>query len=554
MRRAVPAVLFAGLLAACGTKAVPLSAVLITLDTTNRDALGCYGQTLPITPNLDRLAREGIVFEQARASAPLTLPAHISMMTGLVPLRHGVRDNALVPLSDSAETLAERLAAAGYQTAAFVSAVVLAAPYRLDQGFATYDAPEVRQEKGVQVVERPALETVRAACAWLRARDRSRPFFLWVHGYDPHGPYVPAPEFLERARGNPYLGEVAALDHAVGELLSALAEVNDLEHAVIVALGDHGEGLGDHGEETHAVLCYERMLRVPCLVRLPQRARAGERVTTPVSAADVTPTVLEALGMAVPEDLDGASLLSLGNTPRGTYFESFHGFLNYGWSPLCGWVDGASKLVAGTDPELYDLVRDPAEATNLHANEDERVVRARAALEELARRPRLAAGATTVDESLVAGVQALGYAGASGAESEYPEPLAETGLPPARLRIGEIAAFARAVRKYDRGKRDEGIAELEALVATNPRNAEALNVLGSFLFEQKEYQRALDVLLKTPSGALERTSVQDLIGHCLEHLGRSQEALEHFERALRFKPGDRHQLKDLERLRAKHPR
>ncbi|HEX6883210.1 MAG TPA: sulfatase-like hydrolase/transferase [Planctomycetota bacterium] len=548
------ALLFSSLAACGGADQAPLSAVLITLDTTNRDALGCYGQALPLTPHLDRIAAEGLVFEQARSVAPLTLPAHISMLTGLVPLRHSVRDNALLPVAGSAETLAERLARAGYQTAAFLSAVVLAAPYGLDQGFDVYDAPQVRQNRGptAHILERPAAESVRAAIDWLRGRDRARPFFLWVHGYDPHGPYDPPAEFLARAGGDPYLGEVAALDHAVGELLAALQAEHGLERLVLVVAADHGEGLGDHGERTHAVLCYERMMRIPLLVRLPDGARAGERVTAPASLVDVAPTVLDALGLAPLPGIDGLSLLDPALAERGgTYFESYHGFLNYGWSPLAGWFDGTTKFLHGTDPELYDLTRDPAESVNLHGQRDEAVAAARARIEALAALPRLEAGASSVDEDLAASVQALGYAGAAGADSDYPEPLEDTGLPAPRARIVELELFYRAVLRYNNGKVAEAIAELEALVAQNPRNAEALNVLAAYLYEQKEYTRALEVLRSIPAGAQDRTSVQDLLGHCQEHLGEPAKALEHFERALALKPGDPHQTKDVERLRAK---
>lgn len=546
--------LLGALLAACGGGApAPLSAVLITLDTTNRDALGCYGQALPLTPHLDRIAAEGLLFEQARSVAPLTLPAHISMLTGLVPLRHSVRDNALLPVAASAETLAERLSRAGYQTAAFLSAVVLAAPYGLDQGFDVYDAPQVRQNRGMaHVLERPAAESVRAAVDWLRGRDRARPFFLWVHGYDPHGPYEPPGEFLARAGGDPYLGEVATLDHAVGELLAALEAEHGLERLVLVVAADHGEGLGDHGERTHAVLCYERMMRVPLLVRLPGGARAGERVEAPASLVDVAPTVLDALDLPPLAGIDGVSLLDPALAQRGgTYFESYHGFLNYGWSPLAGWCDGTTKFLHGTDPELYDLARDPAESVNLHGERAEAVAAARARIEALAALPRLEAGAGAVDEELAAGVQALGYAGSAGADSAYPEPLEDTGLPAPRARIFELELFYRAVLHYNNGKVAEAIAELEALVAQNPRNAEALNVLAAYLYEQKQHERALGVLRSIPASAQDRTSVQDLLGHCLEHLGQPVEALRHFERALALKPGDPHQMKDVERLRAK---
>lgn len=553
-KAALGALPLAPLLAGCGRDVPvlaepPLSAVLITLDTTNRDALGCYGQALPLTPNLDRLAREGLVFEQARTVAPLTLPAHGSMLTGLAPLRHGVRDNGLFPLADEAETVAERLSAAGFQSAAFVSAVVLAAPYGLDQGFATYDAPRGSQAGATgHFLERPASETVRAACDWLQKRDRARPFFLWVHGFEPHEPYAPPPEFLARAGGNPYLGEVAALDHALGELVRTLEEEHGLERLVVIVAADHGEALGDHGERTHSVLCSERVLRVPLFVRLPGTARAGERVVDPVSLTDVAPTLLDALGLTVPEGLDGRSLLA--TTPaRGTYFESYTGYLNYGWSPLAGWLAGSAKYLHGTQPELYDIALDPEERVNRFDERGEDVARARAALQTLATLPRLARADAPLDEALAADVHALGYAGAAGVTSEFPEPLADTGLPAPRTRMEELELFYRALVRHEKGKLAEAIADLEAVVERNPLNTTALNVLASYLYAEKDAARALAVLQRIPEHARARATIQDLMGHCLENLGRHSEAFAHFELALAVKPGDPHQQKDVERAR-----
>ncbi len=545
------ALALAALLAGCGASEPPLSAVLITLDTTNRDALGCFGQALALTPNLDRLAREGIAFEQARTVAPITLPAHASMLTGLVPLRHGVRDNALAPLASAAETLGERLASAGFENAAFVSAVVLAAPYGLDQGFDTYDAPRGSQGGATaHMLERPTSATVSAACDWLRARDRSRPFFLWVHGFEPHEPYAPAPEFLGRAQGNPYLGEVAALDHALGELLRVLDEEHGLARLVVIVSADHGEMLGEHGERTHSVLCYERALRVPLLVRLPGGARAGERVATPVCVTDVLPTVLDALGREVPAGLDGQSLLAP-DPRRGTYFESYTGYLNYGWSPIAGWVDAQGKYLHGNASELFDLTKDPAERENLLPARAADGARFRAALQALSALPRVERGADEkLGDALRGDIEALGYAGAASSASLFPEPLAETGLPDARDRMDELERFYRAVLRHNNGKIAEAITELTELTRANPGNATALNVLATYLFAEKRVDEALATLERIPEHARERVTVQDLLGHCLEQLGRAAEAVPHFERALALKPGDAHQEQDLLRARA----
>lgn len=557
VRGATCASFLAGALsAACGGVSEPaLSAVLITLDTTNRDALGCYGQVLAITPNLDRLAAESILFEEARTVAPLTLPAHASMLTGLVPLRHGVRDNALRPLDDSAATLAERLRERGFQSAAFVSAVVLAAPWGLDQGFDVYDAPLSSEEGSAggptaHMLERPAADTVGAACAWLRARDRTRPFLLWVHGFEPHEPHAPPRELLERAQGNPYLGEVAALDRALGELLAALREEPGLDRLVLVVAADHGEALGAHGERTHSVLCYERVLRVPLLLRLPARPRAGERVPVPASVADIAPTILDALGFGPLEGVDGVSLLRAG-PGRGTYFESCTGYLNYGWSPIAGWVDGRGKYLHGTNPEFYDLALDPLERTNLFAGRAEDVERCRRALAALAALPRLAQASEGPSAALREDIQALGYAGGAALDAVLPGPLESTALPDARERMGELERFYRAVLRHNGGKVDEAIEELAQIAAENPGNIYALNVLATYLFERRRLPEALSTLARIPERGQDRVNVQDLYGHCLEQLGRVEEALARFERALELEPRSAHQRADLERVRGR---
>jgi len=428
---------------------------------------------------------------------------------------------------------------------------VLAAPYGLDQGFAVYDAPQgTRGNATAHMLERPASSTVRAAADWLRARDRTRPFLLWVHTFEPHEPYAPPPDALALAHGNPYLGEVAALDRAVGELLDVLEKEHGLDRLVLIVSADHGEMLGEHGERTHSVLCYERALRVPMLVRLPGHARAGERVTTPVCVTDVLPTFLDALALPRPEDLDGVSLLAP-DPERGTYFESYTGYLNYGWSPITGWIDARGKYLHGSASELYDATGDPQERSNLLPAREGEAERYRSALARLAALPRLErAHDASASEALRPDVQALGYASSASAEGDLPGPLDETGLPDPRERMDELERFYRAVLRHNNGKVLEAIDELAALVETNPRNTTALNVLATYQFETKRHAEALATLELIPESARERVTVQDLLGHCLEQLGRPLEALPHFEHALALKPGDPHQEQDVARARA----
>lgn len=253
------------------------SVLLITLDTTRADALGAYGRLPSVTPHLDRLAAEGVVYEHAYTVAPLTLPAHASMLTGLYPPRHGVRDNGVAGLAQSAVTLAERARAAGFQTAAFLGAVVLDQGFGLEQGFERYDTPARSFYGGPSMgyAERPAAEVAGLVASWLAERDKDRPFLLWAHLWDAHAPYEPPEALRQRAGGDAYLGEVAACDVAVGRLCAALAAEGLEDSTLIVVVGDHGESFSEHDEISHGPYVWNTTLQVPLLLRLPDGDKAG---------------------------------------------------------------------------------------------------------------------------------------------------------------------------------------------------------------------------------------------------------------------------------------
>src|SRR5215210_3643950 len=305
--------------------------VLITLDTTRADHLGASGYRQAHTPNLDALAARGTRFARCDTAAPITLPSHATLLTGLFPPRHGVRDNGTFVLAPKLETLAERLAARGYDTAAVVSAVVLARRQGLGQGFRIYDDDlEEGYAAGTLVAERPAEATTAAALA--APKGLRPPFFLWVHYFDPHEEYRPPTRFADRAKGphRLYDGEISYMDEQIGELLKKLPPGTD-----VVAVGDHGEMLGEHGEQTHGLLLNRGVRRVPLIVAGPG-VPAGRVSDCLVRTADVTPTLLALAGVAAP-GLDGQSLLPVpaGKTcSRQTYTESFLPFFAYKWYPL----------------------------------------------------------------------------------------------------------------------------------------------------------------------------------------------------------------------------
>ena len=550
-----------------GSEERPLSGVLITLDTTMSSALGSYGAGPDATPHLDALAREGLVFREARTVAPLTLPSHASMLTGLFPPRHGVRDNGLAALPRAATTLAERASERGFETAAFVAAVVLGSPWGLAQGFDVYD--EVRGGGSgaatAHMKERRAADVTASAKQWLSARDDERPFLLWVHYFDPHEPYDPPPEFLapgtlptdKRAL---YAAEVRAMDAAIGELVDALDEEWGFENLFTVVVADHGEGFGMHGEETHSVLVYEELVHVPLIVREPGprgRATAGADRGEIASVADVYPTFLAALELGPAGDVDGVDLLGAPiDDERGVYFESMTGYLAYGWSPLVGWVDERGKYTHATTPELYDLRTDPGERTNLARERRDDVGRYQRALAELANRSVLERGAgDEVDENARAGIGDLGYANVAGGEVDFPALLERTGWPHPKERMPELEAFYAATLRFNEAypRRDidgvrSAIEQMTRIVDANPNNVYALNVLASFLFQMGNHAEALKRLRQIPPHGVDRLNVQDLMGHALEALNRPEEALPHFLRADQLKPNDAHQIEDVVRV------
>lgn len=531
MRRALLA-LGLVLLAACSKEPQRPNLVLVTLDTTRADALGCYARRPGVTPRLDAFAAEAIVFERARSVAPLTLPAHSSMLTGLYPPRHLVRDNGIAPLPASARTAAEELAAAGYDTAAFVSAAVLDHGWGLAQGFQRYDDPP-EGAAGVHLEERAGPQTMQRALDWLAQRERKRPFFAWVHLFEPHAPYAPPKEFLEQAHGDAYLGEVAAADHEFGRLLDALRASGELEHTLVIVAADHGESLGQHGEPTHSVFCYEPTIRVPLLVRLPQQRRAGERSGATVSLVDLMPTLLAAAQLPLPAGLDGRDLLATPLDPaRAVYFESWCSWLNYAWSPICGGAQGEQKYVWSGTEELFEPSSDRFEKTNLAPARPQDCSAWRARVAALvAGKPLMRESGDSIDPAQRARVAHLGYAGAGESSLEIPAPLKATGLPPPLERKDELAAYYAALEAEVAGKHEEAIAGLRALLAQNPRNYSAGDILGALLVAQGKHAEALAVLESLQLTGRERASTHLSLAQCCEALGRADEARAHRERA-----------------------
>jgi choline-sulfatase len=404
--------------------------LVVTLDTTRADRLGCYGRAGGTTPHLDALAARGLRFAHAVTVAPTTLTSHATIFTGLIPPRHGVRINSEDRLDAAQVTLAEVLAAKGYETAAFVSSFVLDARFGLDQGFATYDdrvATATGSAFAQGTNERAGAATTDAALAWLAKRDAKRPFFGWVHYFDAHAPYAPPAPFAARFPEAPYDGEIAAVDAEVGRLLQAIDAAGQRERTLVVVVADHGESLGQHGETTHGHFVYRSVMDVPLIVANPRLTPVPAVVDAGVvSTADVTPTVLDLLGAADGRARDGVSLAAERPDRRRTvYMETLVPFLDFGWAPLFGFRRLEDSYVLAPRPEYYDLVQDPRESTNLYATATGDAARARdqqgATLERLlARFPsyrQAATAAAAPDPETRARLESLGYLGGAGAST-----------------------------------------------------------------------------------------------------------------------------------------
>ncbi|MGE0640270.1 MAG: sulfatase-like hydrolase/transferase [Thermoanaerobaculia bacterium] len=486
--------LIAGLVLApgCGRRtAAPPSILVVTLDTTRADHLGAYGAAPGTTPALDRLAAEGVRFENAFAVVPMTLPAHAAMFTGKLPAESGVRWNGAAPLDTATPTLASRAAGAGYATGAFVSAAVLDAGYGLAAGFDRYD-DEVGAG-GTFRAERAGTETVRRALDWLAAQASERPLLLWVHLFEPHAPYRPPPPFDRTFADDPYSGEIAAMDAALAPLLDH-PRFRAGAGAIVAVVGDHGEGLGEHGERTHGVLVDDAALRIPWIVRAPGLA-AGVRHDD-VAQVDLAPTLLSLAGLpALPRAQGMAQLAADGEaTPvrgRTLFAESLYGQRTYGWAPLFAARRDGWKLVRGARDELYEIGGDPGERRDRLADSGDRASALGRALEAMPQAPRPAASNPTppADPALAASLASLGYltplAGPAGDAGAAPDP---------RDRIAVHERFRRMDEAIARDDVESALRDLGEILAADPGNELAL--------------RAVEAQLRT---AIARTSDADTV-------------------------------------------
>jgi arylsulfatase A-like enzyme/Tfp pilus assembly protein PilF len=520
---------------------------LITIDTLRADHVGCYGNYAIKTPALDALAKDGIRFANAFTPSPLTNTSHTSILTGLYPSSHGVSDFA-VPLTPEHLTWATTLHKQGYTSAAFIGAVILdsktLAP-GLDQGFDFYDNfPDPAAGKSHWgTVERRGMEVITHAEKWLDQHSAG-PRFAWMHLYDPHDPYEPPPPYSQLYARNPYDGEIAYADHALGTFISYLRRHGWYDNALVIVVGDHGEGLGEHKEETHGIFLYDSTLHVPLIFKLPSTKRppagqaAGTAISTEVRTIDILPTVLDLVQAPAITKIDGQSLKALfdGRNANRPLFAETDYPLHFGWAPLRAVRAQSSKLIEAPRPELYDLRADPKELHNLYEPWNASVQN----LRDLMRQHRTTSSAPTkrhdiapVDPNTIAELRALGYLGPEGSTAT-PEP---SLLPDPKDKIELQNLLHEAMLESEHGQSEKARATLRKLLNANPSDQAALAQLGDLELKDRNFQPAAIYLerarkLKSDDAAVAYHLGQALIG--TNDLPKAREAL---ETSLRLLPG-----------------
>jgi len=535
-RRAVPArslgLLAVVLAAAAGAWFLrPLASphpnlLLVTIDTLRADHVGAYGYGLASTPVLDGLARRGARFEHAESAVPLTGPSHSTILTGLYPPAHGVRDNVNFVLEPRHPTLATRLKGLGYGTAAFVGAYPVAASLGFAQGFDEFEEGFHVSPVPGEGAERPGNEVADSVIAWLAKSNRARPFFVWMHLYDPHAPYKPPPPYSERFRERPYDGEIAFADAQIGRVLQALLSDGRDKNTLVIAVADHGESLGEHGEGTHAVLIYEATLRIPLIMAGP--GVAGSRVVHErVATVDIVPTAMSLLGFPPPPGLAGRDLRPALAGERlhveALYGESLFGRLNCRWSSLRSWTEGDWKLINGAKPELYDIGRDPDETQDRAAEERVRVDRMRQALGAALARMAPAgdnAHAVALSPEQQERLRSLGYAGGgSGGSGSLDEP----GLPDPRARV-HLYERLQGLLASPPSAAPQAADEVAALAGQDPGNPFAQFALASLAYHAGQLARADHAFARTLELDPDRPSIRQYYGRLLRDRERLEES------------------------------
>jgi arylsulfatase A-like enzyme/Flp pilus assembly protein TadD len=549
--------------------------LLITLDTTRADRIGAFGDSRAQTPHLDRLARAGIRFDQARTSVPLTLPAHATLFTGREPPAHQVRNNGTYILRPEETTLAEVFKAAGFSTQALIASYVLEGKFGLNQGFDGYDDMlDIKDLSGNYRSEIPADQVYAKFLRWLENRP-SNPFFCWVHFYDPHAPYQAPRRWADLFPDDSYSGEIAFMDEYIGRIVQTLDERGLLKRTIVVVAADHGEGFGEHAESGHGVFCYEEVLRVPLIFYQPNLFSGNRIVSRPVGLVDVLPTIVELYRLPPPTAVQGVSFAPLLTSDRGVaeseagqYFESMQGMEEMNWAPLTGIIRGSFKYISLPEPELYDLQADPGERQNLYLKKNKLAKKLLLELHGQLDRIRnpIQASRRQLSNQDQASLRALGYLAASdnapkSGPAEDPKRgiviLNRLGAVEKDIRNKDFTAAAQKLavlrsegmheklsqfydRLYDlnRARNDHGAADsmLREAIARFPEVSRFKLLLASLLKTQGRSAEAEGIAQQLLAQDPLSTQAHVMLGEIFRSRGLASRALDHFHQASVLEP------------------
>ncbi|HUJ95136.1 MAG TPA: sulfatase-like hydrolase/transferase [Terriglobales bacterium] len=518
--------------------------VVITIDTLRADHLGCYGYKQIHTPNLDALAADGIRFERAYTPVPVTLPSHTVIFTGTYPTFSGMHDFSGNKLSPTQPTLASVLKNQGYATGAVIGSAVLDSRFGLNHGFDFYydhfDFSRL-DESNLDAMERPGNLVADQALAWLQ-QNYQKKFFLWMHLYDPHYPYRPPAPYSEQYKDHPYDGEIAFADEQVGRLIRFLKDKGLYRNTLIVLSGDHGESLGEHGEKTHGFFIYNATLHVPVIIHLPGPASA-KTVSELASTADLMPTILHALNIAVPGQVQGRNLLPLIEAKReegdtSLYAETFLPRLHFNWSELRGAETDRYHFIDAPKPELYDLSKDPGETQNLYSQKPAVAQEMRAKLTALISQYGVAeesAEKTGLDPALMERLKSLGYAGFSGGGSSSAA-VSGHNLPDPKDRIQTYELISDAVAQSQHGEFKESVENLKTGLKTDPDSVPIHYLLGLNYYRLGEFPTAVEEFQKVLKLSPDYSLATFQLGNAYAKSGDFDDAISALKQTLHLDP------------------
>lgn len=523
------------------TKAPDFNVLFISIDTLRADHLGCYGYSNVQTPNIDQLAGEGALFSRCYTPVPVTLPSHTSMMTGRYPLSHGVRNNGTFVVDPEMETMAKVLKGRGYQTAAFMGAFVLDSRFGLDQGFDVYD-DYMDQDKTQPLLlynERKAEAVVEGAQKWLKTNG-SKPFFLWLHCFDPHAPYEPPEPFATTYKGNLYDGEIAYTDQVLGRLFATLKAMNIWDNTLVILTGDHGESLGEHGEKTHAIFIYDSTMHVPLIVRYPKALPRNVEISQEVSTIDIFPTVMNLMGLRNGENVQGESLMGLlkgKNRPvRSELFcETYYPLYNHGWSPLEGLRTDGWVYIRVPKPELYNMVEDPKQLKNLYESHPEVVKKLDSELDALKKkisgRGQTQSKKVVMDRDTAQRLMSLGYVASMHDESEKKDL-----RPDPKDMIGTLDFLNMGTFYFGQGNTQKAVEQFQMVLKVNPNDVFTHFVLGYIYDQEGKTEMAIREFEETLRLDPRYVSAYNDLGTVYNRIGQYDKAQEQFRKAIELNP------------------